>query len=87
MPFNEGLSAKDHGEELGRVLCHGLVSGALVRLSDMHTKPAAGHSALLSKLVILLPQLLVAEYLVSFANLLMCKPPPSRRVVANRGRN
>ena len=37
--------------------------------SSIHTKPLAGNSAVLSKLVILFPQSLVAEDLVRFANL------------------
>ena len=35
----------------------------------IHTKPLAGNSAVLSKLVILFPQSLVAENLVCFADL------------------
>ncbi|KAH8638191.1 hypothetical protein IG631_05961 [Alternaria alternata] len=70
LPVHESLSTKDHGEELGWILCASVsVLQPLLHHVYIHTKSAARHRALLAIFVVCCSQLVVAEYLVRLANL------------------
>lgn len=79
VPVHEGISTKDHSEELGGVLCHTVSIQRLLHVNEIPTKPLTGDSTVFSKLVILFPQTLIAEHLVGFANLDMWVSPALRK--------